>query len=399
MGKKKEQGLIFTKGRYELKFRGTECLNCGHILDVDDKYCPNCGQANSTKRLVLRDFVDEFFSSLVNYDAKLLKTLYTMLLKPGTITKDYIYGKRISYTNPFRFLFSLAFLYFLMVTYGNDFRQLDDLNLKEKIKNEGDFNFSFGPNDFRDSLRQKDLPGLTIGNLDSLAAQDPEVGKGLDQLDSLDVLINKGVQEKKRTDSLMLADPKAFFATMKAKGDDSFSDKMNFFFNLIRKDSVTNLEQAQEKYAIDNDWSTRIAFNASKSAIRVISQPGSWIDDTMAKLPFVIFLFLPLFAIFIWVVYIRKNYTYTDHLIFSFHNQSLLFILLILSWIVDSIFGTTSVWIFILIFGFYLYKAMRRFYGQGRIKTIIKYLFLNTVFTFLALFTVLLIFTGSVFTY
>ncbi|UOY07526.1 DUF3667 domain-containing protein [Muricauda sp. SCSIO 64092] len=98
MGKGK--GLI-TKGRYELKFRGTECRNCGHILDISDKYCPNCSQANSTKKLILKDFVDEFLSSVINYDSKLLQTLYTMLVKPGTITKDYIRGKRVSYTNPF----------------------------------------------------------------------------------------------------------------------------------------------------------------------------------------------------------------------------------------------------------------------------------------------------------
>ena len=131
MGKKK--GLI-TKGRYELKFRGTECLNCGHILDMDDKYCPNCSQANSTKKLVLRDFVDELLSSVINYDSKLLKTLYAMLLRPGTITRDYIQGKRVTYTNPFRFLLSLAFLYFLMVTYNNSLSNLDDIGLEQKIE-------------------------------------------------------------------------------------------------------------------------------------------------------------------------------------------------------------------------------------------------------------------------
>ncbi|MEL6976242.1 MAG: DUF3667 domain-containing protein, partial [Bacteroidota bacterium] len=100
---------LFSKGRYALKYRGTECLNCGHPLDMSDKFCPNCGQANSTKRLVLKDFFDEFFHNLINYDSKLLKTLYTLLIKPGTITRDYIAGKRMSYTNPFRFLLSLAF--------------------------------------------------------------------------------------------------------------------------------------------------------------------------------------------------------------------------------------------------------------------------------------------------
>jgi len=309
MGKKKGKGLI-TKGRYELKFRGTECLNCGHLLDISDKYCPNCSQANSTKKIVLKDFIDEFFSSLINYDSKLLKTLYTLLTKPGTITKDYINGKRVSYTNPFRFLLSLAFLYLLMATYNNAFSSLDELNLKEKIE-------KTGPLSYR--IRQRD--------------------------------------------------------------------------------SIKTFEEAQEKYGAHKTWKNKLAFNSSKSTLRVIAQPGRWLSDTMTKLPFVVFLFLPLFTVFIFVAYIRKNYTYTDHLVFSFHNQSLLFILLIISWIIDSFFGVNSVGIFLLIFGIYLYMAMRRFYGQGWFKTIIKYFFLNTVFVFLAMIIVALIFTGSVFTY
>ncbi|MEO0570838.1 MAG: hypothetical protein AAF039_03970, partial [Bacteroidota bacterium] len=141
------------------------------------------------------------------------------------------------------------------------------------------------------------------------------------------------------------------------------------------------------------------AFNGSKSALKVITQPGSWLESTIAKLPFVVFFFLPVFAIFILLVYIRKNYTYTDHLIFSFHNQSILFILLILSWIIDSIFNTATAWIAFTVFSIYLFQAMRRFYGQGVFKTIVKYLFLNSVFLFLAVICVVLLFTGSVFTY
>ncbi|MDB2606553.1 hypothetical protein N9Y48_02105 [Zobellia sp.] len=42
---------ISVKGRYNLNYRGTECINCGHPLELSDKYCPNCAQANSTKKL------------------------------------------------------------------------------------------------------------------------------------------------------------------------------------------------------------------------------------------------------------------------------------------------------------------------------------------------------------
>lgn len=395
----KETGLI-SKGRYELKFRGTTCLNCGHVLDVSDKYCPNCSQANSTKKLVLKDFFDEFFSSLINYDSKLLKTLYTMLVKPGTITRDYINGKRISYTNPFRFLLSLAFLYFLMISYNNSFTELDELKLDEKIEENGPLSFSFNSGEEEsDSTETKNQIDEVFNELDSLRLNDPVIAKDLKGLDSLKSNLKEWEFKEKRADSLMDANPKAYFQELEKDPKSDFYDKTEFFFLKLRKDSIKDYEGATTKYGITRSWKNKLAFNVSKSSLRAWRQPGSWFKDTMAKLPFVIFFFLPLFTIFVYVAYIRKKFTYTDHLIFSFHNQSLLFILLILSWILDTLFEWSTAGLFLLIFGIYLFQSMRKFYNQGFIKTSIKYLFLNSVFTFLAILTVLLLGIGSIFTY
>ncbi len=416
MGKK--DGLI-TKGRYELKFRGVKCLNCGHPLDISDKYCPNCSQANSTKKLTLKDFFDEFFSSLINYDSKLLKTLSALLLRPGTITKDYIEGKRVSYTNPFRFLLSLAFLYFLMFTYNNRFANLDEAAKKFNGTITSDSPFSFDLNSVGievdsakmksqsekaikqlDSLKEVN-PGVKIGlqELDSIKAKDPELAKQLDELDSIG-LFAKFNEKKQKKDSLIAAHPSEYFKTLEEKsGLGNFSSKVEFFARVIKQDTLYNFEQAINRYQINKSWSNRVAFNSANSILRVIQEPGSWINATISKLPFIIFFFLPVFTLFISLVYIRNKYNYTDHLIFSFHNQSLFFILLILSLTLDAIFNISSAGIFLLIFGIYLYKAMRNFYGQGRFKTIVKYIFLNTIFLMLAFFTILATFTGSVFTY
>ena len=398
--KKKETKLI-TKGRYELKFRGTECLNCGHILDVSDKYCPNCSQANSTKKLVLKDFFDEFFSSLINYDSKLLTTLYTMLVKPGSITKDYINGKRISYTNPFRFLLSLAFLYLLMISYGGAFSNLDDLNLDKKVEQTGPMSFSFNDSEANanDSTVVNEQLDNVFNGLDSLKTKDPIMAKNLKGLDSLEQNIKAWQIKEQKADSLLEANPRAYFQQMQSDPEHSLYDKMEFFFIMLRKDSVGSYMEAKDKYGIEDSWNTKMAFNASRSSLRAWRQPGSWLNDTMAKLPFVIFFFLPIFTIFIYVVYIRKKFTYTDHLIFSFHNQSLLFILLILSWVIDTFFNSATAWIAFVIFSIYLFQAMRKFYGQGIFKTIVKYFFLNSAFLFLALICVFLLFTGSIFTY
>lgn len=400
---------LIKKGRFELKYRGNTCLNCGHELDISDKFCPNCSQMNSTKKVALRDFFDEFFSSLVNYDSKLLKTLSALLIRPGTITKDYINGKRISYTNPFRFLLSLAFLYFLMFAYNTGFSEIDRKfgGFDEKIQQSGPFNYSINPDDFtQDSTRVREETDKVLTQLDSLGVQ-------LDSIPNLNTNISEGIQEidslrsfnpsefKKEIDSLIMDNPKKYYDSI-SRLTVNFSRtmaKMNFFYVVIKRDSIYSFQDAIQKYQIENRRNNRMPYKASASLMRVMDSPGSFINATLGKLPFVIFFFLPMFTGFIWLVYIRKKYTYTDHLIFSFHNQSLLFILLILSLIIDTLFGTASAGWFLLIFGVYLYKAMRNFYGQGRFKTIVKYIFLNTIFVFLAFFTMIILFTGSAFTY
>jgi len=365
-----DKPTIVPKGRYRLKYRGTECLNCGQPLQMSDKFCPNCSQANSTKKLTLKDFFDEFFSSLISYDSKLLRTLTALLIRPGRISKDFINGKRASYTNPFRFLLSLAIIYFLMVNYGGNYEKWDKYGSKSDesaLTRLGNWNFSLG-ND-----------------------QSPEVQKQLDSIAQNEGFKNF-VEKSKRQDSMILLDPKAHFDRI---SDPSFMDRLgnkrDFFETSIRKDSIYDFEDAKNKYGIPNSLENKWAFNAANGFLRLQKQPGTFMSSLISKLPFAIFFFLPVFALFIWLAYIRKKYNYTDHLIFSFHITSLLFILLIISYLIDSIFDVNSSWIFITIFATYLFAAMRKFYQQGVFKTTVKYIFLNGIFFILALFAVLTI--------
>lgn len=369
---------VTQRGRYRLKYRDTECLNCGHRLSLTDKFCSNCSQANSNKKLSLKDYFDEFFSSLISYDSKLLKTLSALLLKPGRITKDYINGKRVSYTNPFRFLLSLAIIYFLIINYSGNFSDLDRYGVKTE-------------DDLTDYLHIITSTGSVTN--------DSIIDKEIDSLQYENDYRNY-LDETRRNDSVNLADPKAHFRKLENQDFmERMIHKISFFRATIRKDSIFNLDDALVKYEIDDTIENQWTFNASKGILHLQSAPGSFISALISKLPFVVFFFLPVFAIFIWLVYIRKKYSYTDHLLFSFHNTSLLFILLIISYLIDYIFNVDSNGIFLTIFSIYLFQAMRKFYQQNVFKTMLKYVFLNTIFFILALFSSVIFFAGTIFTY
>ncbi len=368
------------KGRHRFQYRSTICLNCNHALDISDRYCPNCSQANSTKKLSLKDFLVEFFASFISYDSKLLSTLGALLLKPGKITREYINGKRVAYTNPFRFLLSLTIIYFLMINFTGNFSKWDKHG---KQKDTDLFEFFNGWNFTNDNSQGAEL----TQELDSLK-------KDLDY--------QTFVSERRIRDSVIVSDPGTYIKQLTAKEATkkaAFTDKVEFFTVLLRKDSIYDFNDAVAKYEVAETLGNRFAFRIANGMLALQSRPGSFISALISKLPFAVFFFLPVFAMFIWMAYIRKRYSYTDHLIFSFHTTALLFILLIISYLIDSIFDVSSNWVFLLIFSISLFLAMLKFYGQGFLKTIVKYLLLNAIFFILALFATLILFTGNIFTY
>ncbi|SDL98570.1 DUF3667 domain-containing protein [Kriegella aquimaris] len=362
------------RGRYQLKYRGVECLNCGHPLKLNDKFCPNCSQANSTKKLSLNDFFSEFFANYLSYDSRFLRTLSTLLIRPGQITKDYINGKRVSYTNPFRFLLSLSIIYFLMINYGGNYNSFDKYGAETK----------------KDVLTRLDLLEPNSQDNSFSALDSITQSTGVKQL----------IDKIKKQDSIIMLDPEAHFRSLSSTAFlPRIAEKQDFFETLIINDTIYDLAQASRKYDIPDNLENTISFNFAKGITKFRQQPGSFISNLISRLPFATFFFLPVFALFIWLAYARKKYNYTDHLIFGFHNMSLLFILLIISHFTEKIFSVNSNWIFLTIFSVYLFYAMKKFYGEGISKTIVKYLFLNAIFFILAAFSILVLVAGNIITY
>lgn len=99
-------------------------------------------------------------------------------------------------------------------------------------------------------------------------------------------------------------------------------------------------------------WCERLS-HVLKAARKLLSWLG------FQKQPFAIFFYFPALSRGFWLAYIRKKYIYTDHLIFSFHNTSLLFILLIISYLIDSNFDIYRSWLFEFVFLIYLLISMK----------------------------------------
>ncbi len=124
--------------------------------------------------------------------------------------------------------------------------------------------------------------------------------------------------------------------------------------------------------------------------------PDEFIKTLVHNIPKMMFVFLPLLAAVMLLLYWRPRRYYVEHLVYLLHNHSALFaaflLLKLVSWIsklwhplnVIAVLGGIGLFFYTL---WYPYKSMRRYYRQGRILTIGKYLIIACAYFFCLVLT------------
>ena len=88
------------------------CTKCEAILQ--GFYCSNCGQAAKNRRGPIWQMSAEFAHEVFSIDSKVLRGLWTLLLKPGVLTVEFISGKRMSVLPPVRLYLVVSLLFFFV---------------------------------------------------------------------------------------------------------------------------------------------------------------------------------------------------------------------------------------------------------------------------------------------
>jgi hypothetical protein len=109
----------------------------------------------------------------------------------------------------------------------------------------------------------------------------------------------------------------------------------------------------------------------------------------IGNLPLMMFLLLPIYALLLKLLYVRSGRYYVEHLIHSLHVHSFVFFTLgaLFAWVgileafdlQPAVHGLVIAawWVY---FFLYPWLAMKRVYGQGAVKTTLKYLFLGVAY-------------------
>ena len=391
-----------TKGRKAAKYRGAECLNCGTPLDLSDVYCSYCGQLNTTKSLSLKDFFGEFIGSIITYDSKFRWTVKDLLFRPGVITRNYVKGQRLKYANPFRFFLSVSIIYFLVQGIIASLTGSNTL-INDNSDQNGN-NFQFGPTGDNIKVFETGNDSISLDSaiqqqktmLDSILKKEgvaldsiipPEQIPTQEQIDSM-------IRQYTFKDTIQTYEPisEADLDTMNwaNRNVKRFVLYYDFYQTTKIKDPVQALDSLQHENNNYNRW----AYQKNKAFEQIKENPTEFVTYLIEKTPFFVFFFTPFYALFFWLIYSKKKYTYMEHMIFIFHIFSFIFLAMLISILPDMLMGADIVsgLLFSIIGPFYFYKALRNFYKQNRLITIIKFIFLNLVFWFSATLSAILFF-------
>ena len=335
-GPSKEKGLTLKPQR----IAGSDaCQNCG--TELKGPFCYYCGQPDKRFLRFFPVMIREMFQDVFELDSRFTRTLKPLLLHPGKLTRDYIDGRRFRYTPPIRIYLFASIIFFLLVTLATNL-----LDLEVTAKEDGTETRHFG-------VLQMDDDTTGPGATNPIA--EPE-GSLADEDELPDIILFGG--EKWHP-----------------------------------VDNPVNLPLVPARL---DDWINRELVESPKKAREIEKNPKLIIQSMIDILPTVVFLLLPVFALVMKLFYMFAKRYYIEHLIFSLHNHSFIFVIFIviflLGWIeqgatglgldagiaetgYDVLLAVLLVWIPI-----YMFIAMKRVYQQGWMLTTVKYLAVGWVY-------------------
>ena len=329
----------------ESKEQKRYCLNCSTPLT--DIYCPHCGQKDIPRRQTLGELVFNFISSFSGYESKFFKTCRYLLFKPGFLATEYNAGRRERYFHPARMYVFISFIFFLL------FFSLPDDN-----ESSTNINIAMPKEDIED-LREE----LQEAGLDSVynALPDSEL---IDSLKSSKFL-QQFTGSKHKNYKLSTSDYETIEAYDSAQLAKPESERDGW---IKRRLQMRNI-QLNQKYKNKAD---EFAADFGQSFMDHFSQ--------------VLFYLLPFFALLLKLLYIRRNYYYSEHLVLSICYYNFFYLAASLVMLIDLIPGLGFVgviigmWIY-----FYFLFAMKRMYNQSWAKTVSKFAIFSFIFAFLIL--------------
>ncbi len=318
------------------------CANCH--CDLAGEYCAACGQRHEPHIHTVAHFAGEAFESISHADSRLWRTLWYLFARPGFLTKEFFAGRRVAYLPPFRLYLVLSVMVFLFLSLSSDDPSVTNQPLVRGSPEAAQA--EQGVNEAKKALEETGLPSNILPDVPVADAKDAAA-----------------------------ADEKGF--KIQSKPLDEFCNA----FDEPEKGGAGAVERRN----------VRLFCN------KIRNDAGELFTALGHNLPRAMFLFLPLLAGIMKLLYWRPKRYYVEHLLFLVHNHAFVFLTVILFVLLDFLLGgLIGDYLWPLYVGgslymvWYIFRAMRNVYGQHGGITFLKYLALGFAYIVTAFFTLLL---------
>ncbi|MEM1041487.1 MAG: DUF3667 domain-containing protein [Bacteroidota bacterium] len=379
------------------------CANCGH--EVVGDFCAACGQKSAPLRQPVHRFVASAAGEYFGLDGRLWRTLGLLLTQPGTLTRAYLDGRRARYLRPLRLYLTATLTFFFLLAVLDPVANIEGLIVggdEDRIAadstmtaaawidtiDSGQVTFDARVDQLRqvaDSLLQAGLvePEIDSETGDTLRAdlnlhEIPEEHRP--QMRELVRLGSTGRQRAVRRlewqrAALADADPDSSIRPA------DWQTAAEIVIPSMRESAVNLPDWMPRSRAIER-------LNAARTSDGRTEAATDLARGMIARVPTVMFLLLPLFALLLKLVYIRRGWYYSEHLVFALHGHAFAFLVFTVVAVLLTASGAAA-WALrvsqalgVAVLG-YFFIAQKRVYGQGWLKTGAKALGLGVVYTIL----------------
>lgn len=389
----------------------TRCLNCGH--DLPGAYCPSCGQKDQPLRQPVHRFVVEAIAEYIGLDGRLWPTLGTLLFKPGRLTQAYVLGRRQQYVRPLRIYITASLLFFFLLALIDPVGIISGVDERDPM---ADTTMSVAAYASRvDSLlsvrgdrveRQRlvldSVRTVEITTREALAQNSLAVGTEPDSLEALEDQLEE-VEDEVEDAVELLDDLLASKTTQRLQWERRQLSSMRPDSSIRPADIDTAAEVLHSTHSGPviggPDWLFRgPAVQRLKRARTSAEQKDAAFAlgrESLERVPTVVFLLMPVFALLLKLLYVRRGWYYSEHLVFALHVHAFMFAVFsataLLFWLaqdtaVADILGS----LLALSIPIYFIVALKRVYAQGWVKTLIKTWLLSLVYGTVLIFGLVL---------
>jgi hypothetical protein len=382
------------------------CLNCGEVLT--GQHCSHCGQRARVRVISLWGMLKDVTGDVLDWDSRVWRTLRPLAFKPGWLTQQFLLGRRASFTPPFRMYLILSVAFFLLASMGDPGSDIEFRNDSEGT------GFMIGPHEEKPpagpaetnsaSTVAKSPPGATNAK--------PPAATGAEHAPTS----SQGIQSDAAPGQpLDAATQQAIDAVVKRIPDVAERESVRTELQQeLAKAPAGDRERvakviadpcSPENFKLDFGGSEPFEARLRLACRKVMSDKQSFGRAVFANMPKAMFVFLPLMAAVMTVLYVGSRRYYVEHLVFFVHYHAFFFlgglVILLAERLADAeggpvgrIFDTVAdllEFVFVFYLPWYLFRAMRRVYGQGRFWTLTKFsvllvaYFASTLLTFFGL--------------